>query len=148
MNTVIRVKNGCSMSWRETIEGKIYLYGKELAARPMRTAVARCARSLQSIVPLFRRTWARISFAWSLIGRLFVEKPRPDIGHLHKRDFARRHCPCEGSLLAAKNLGFEHFSDRPNEVRVCQLLQLLCDSSLIDRLRGVRAPFRFLHLRS
>jgi hypothetical protein len=102
MNTVIRVKNGCSMSWRETIEGKIYLYGKELAARPMRTAVARCARSLQSIVPLFRRTWARISFAWSLIGRLFVEKPRPDIGHLHKRDFARRHCPLKAPFSQPK----------------------------------------------
>ncbi len=49
MNTVIRVKNGCSMSWRETLEGKIYLYGKELAARATHANSRRTVRAFVAI---------------------------------------------------------------------------------------------------
>jgi hypothetical protein len=49
MNTAIRVKNGCSMSWREIIEGKIYLYGKELAARATHANSRRTVRAFVAI---------------------------------------------------------------------------------------------------
>ncbi len=137
------------MSWRETLEGKIYFYGKELAARATHANSRRTVRAFVAIdYAAFSENLLEAEIFGCEKGAFTGTVTASEIwsyGDGRYRDaVSRRRVYRSGSRQSC----CAPFSDRPNEVRVCQLLQLLCDSSLIDRLRGVRAPFRFLHLRS